>query len=104
MIIDVLKHPSKWNMFARECLRALDKLFDIEHFALLVDESTLEINKSNIPDYYKQCLLALQELNRKGLKSYQNEILWCNSRIKFKNNVLSFKHMSKVVLNMFLTY
>ena len=71
------------------------KSFDIQWFALLVDDSTEEINLSTIPVYYKECLLAFQELNRKGLIKLKNSILWCNSCIKFQGRVLSFNEWSK---------
>ena len=95
MVIDILKNPSKWNILAQKYLRSFDNLYDVNWFALIVDDSTEEINKSNIPDYYKQCLLAFQELNRKGRNNCLNDVIWCNSKIKFNNKVLSFRHWSK---------
>ena len=95
MIIDILKAPAKWNILARKYLCFLDNAYDVKWFALLVDDSTDEIHRSKIPDYYKQCLLAFQELNRKGRKDAGNGIIWCNSKIKFNNKVLSFRHWSK---------
>ena len=95
MVIDILQNPSKWNILAQKYLSTLDKHYDIKWFALLVDESTEEISKCDIPDFYKQCLIAFQELNRKGRQNVLNDIIWCNSKIKFKNKVLSFRHWSK---------
>ena len=92
MVIDVLKNPATWNILARKYLCVLDNVYIVKWFALLVDDSTGDICRSKIPEYYKQCLLAFQELNRKGRQDAGNDIIWCNSKIKFNNKVLSFKH------------
>ena len=99
MIIDILKTPANWNIIARKYICILDKAYNVKWFALLVNDSTDEIHRSKIPDYYKQCLLAFQELNRKGRQDAGNDIIWCNSKIKFNNKVLSFRHWSKNGIN-----
>ena len=95
MVIDIVQNPSKWNIISKKYLCVLDECFDIQRFALLVDDSSDEILQSNIPAYYKECLLAFQEMNRKGRQDIENSILWCNRKIKFQNKPLSFKHWSK---------
>ena len=84
-----------WNYIARNHILSFDKLFDIENFMLLTDSGTDIIKGSNIPSYYKECLLAFQEMNKKGMVSFSDPIIWCNSKFKFNNDSLSFKHWSK---------
>ena len=75
----------------------LDSLYDIQYFALKVDNADIDIKKCNIPLFYKECLLAYQELCRKG-KYYNNnedEIIWCNSRLKHNDMSFKLKHWSK---------
>ena len=95
MVIDIMSNESSWNVIARRHLSFLDHKFGIDSFALLVDNSTDLIDKSNIPAYYKSCILAFQELNRKGRIPLENSIIWCNEQIKFNNNVLAYAHWSK---------
>ena len=65
MVIDIMRDDLSWNSNARRYFSFLDNKFDIENFALLVDNSTELIDRSGIPNYYKNCILAFQELNRK---------------------------------------
>ena len=95
MVIDIMREDDSWGLIARRHFSFLDQKFDINYFALLVDNSKELIEKSSIPEYYKQCLLAFQELNRKGGISLENSIIWCNERIKFNNNVLIYPHWSR---------
>ena len=95
MIIDIVKTEGDWNILAKKYLCCLDQLYGIKYFALNVNDSTDAINNCSIPVYYKKCLLAFQELNRRGLRRSPNEILWCNDKIRFKGNVLKFMHWSK---------
>ena len=66
-------------------------------FALRANECSDLINKMEIPDFYKECILNLQELFRKGgiIPDHQDEILWGNNKLKFNNAPLTFKHWSK---------
>ena len=53
------------------------------------------INKSDIPIFYKECILAFQELKRiSGLRN-ENEIIWCNSRYTCNGKPLAYQHWSK---------
>ena len=74
MVIDIIRNPSKWNILARKYLGSLDKHYGIRWFALLVDECDEEISKCAIPLFYKQCLKAFQESNRKGRQNDSNFI------------------------------
>ena len=61
---------AKRNILAKRYLSCLDNVYDIKCFTLLVSDSSNAILKSNIPLYYKECVLAFQEMNRMGLKRY----------------------------------
>ena len=95
MVIDIMNDELSWNIIARRHFSFLDHKFDICNFALLVDNSTELIDRSDIPEYYKSCLLAFQELNRKGRIPLENSIIWCNELVKFNNNILAYAHWSK---------
>ena len=95
MIIDVMKCCAEWNILAKKYLCCLDNLYGIKHFALLVDDSSESVMKCKIPIFYKKCILAFQEMNRKGLKRCENGILWCNDKIRFEGNVLEYRHWSR---------
>ena len=90
MVIDIMNDELSWNIIARRHFSFLDRKFDICNFALLVDNSTELIDRSDIPEYYKSCLLAFQELNRKGRIPLENSIIWCNELVKFNNNTLTY--------------
>ena len=70
-------------------------MYDFKFFALHVTDSSTEIEKCNIPVYYKQMLFAIQELNRLALVKNRNEIIWCNDNIRFNKRVLEYRHWSK---------
>ena len=95
MVIDIMKNDAEWNILGKKHLCCLDKLYNIKYFALLVDGSYNSLDKCNIPLYYKECILAIQELNRKGLQKCENEIIWCNNNIRFQGKVLELNHWSK---------
>ena len=101
MVIDIMRDELSWNVIARRHFSFLDNKFDIENFALLVDNSTELIDRSGIPNYYKNCILAFQELNRKGRVPLKNGVIWCNEQVKFNNNVLAYSHWSKTGFRFF---
>ena len=95
MIINVMSSTQQWNILATKYLQCLDKVYDIENFALLVTDSSNDLERCKIPIYYKKCLFAFQELNRLALVKSDNCILWCNNEIRHKNKVFEFKHWSR---------
>ena len=95
MIINVMSCTEQWNILARKYLCCLDQLYDIKDFAMLVTNSTNELEKIQIPAFYRKCLFAFQELNGCALVSEQNNILWCNKDICIKGKVFEHKHWSR---------
>ena len=95
MVIDIMRQKSRWNLIARQHILSFDKMFDINCFMLLTDRGTDIIKSSSIPLYYKECLLAFQEMNSKSMIPFSNPIIWCNSQFEFNKRSLSFKHWSK---------
>ena len=99
MLIDVMKDESKWNIIARKYFKILDLEFGIENFALLADDSSSLIQLSEIPIYYKNCITAFHEICKLSRCLMPNELLWYNSRIKFKGKSLCFKNWVRSGLN-----
>ena len=80
------------NMEVPVCLsqkyfKILDSEFGIENFALLADDSSSLIQLSKIPIYYKNCIKAFHEMCKLSRCLLPNELLWYNSRIKFKGKI-----------------
>ena len=98
-VIRILKadNTENWGALATKYLECLDKELGIKMFALRANECSDLINKMEIPEFYKECILNLQELFRKGgiIPDNQDEILWGNNKLKFNNAPLTFKHWSK---------
>ena len=94
MLNNVIKCKDSWNLLSRKHLCFLDNDYgNMPWFAICVSDSTEEILNSNIPLFYKECLLAYQELCRKGRKlCVWDNLLWCNSKIKHNSKVLKYKH------------
>ena len=66
-LISIVKNKGSWNLLARKHLCFLDKVYgNIPWFALCADDTTDEIMGSDIPLFYKECLLAYQEMCRKA--------------------------------------
>ena len=95
MVVEILKSHSDWNLLAKKYMCCLDNSYGIEYFALLVTDSSNALEKCKIPVYYRKCILAIQELNRKGCKEFKNSIVWCNDKFRFNGKVLEHKHWSK---------
>ena len=96
MLLSVMKENDSWNLIARKYLGFLDKKYNMKWFALCIDDSTDEILNSNIPKFYKACLLSYQELCRKARRfGWFNSILWCNDRFRSNGETLKFFHWAK---------
>ena len=99
-VIRILKadNTENWGMLATtKYLGCLDKEFGIKMFVLRANECSHLINKMEIPWFYKECILNLQELIRKGgiILDNQDEIICGKNKLKFNNAPLTFKHWSK---------
>ena len=94
MLIGILKDKDAWCVLAQKYICVLDRSFGkMPWFSLCANNSSEEISKSNIPLFYKDCILAYQELCRKGRKlCVWDNLLWCNDKIKQNGKVLSYKH------------
>ena len=95
MLINIMSRNEEWNILARKYLCCLDHMYDIKNFALLVTNSINDINKCQIPMFYKKIIVAFQELNSKALVKSKNEIIWCNNDICDKGSVFELKHWSR---------
>ena len=97
MLINLLEHPGPWCTLALRHLQCLDDKYGIPYFALQSDNSEKEVNDTNIPQFYKECILAFQELSQKGKVIYalNIELLWCNSKVTLNGMSLKYKHWAK---------
>ena len=84
-----------WSILAKKYIKSFDRLYNIDWFVLRCTDSSRDVNNSNIPVFYKECILYFQELCRLSKCINQDQIIWCNSSLTFLNDVLSFKHWSK---------
>ena len=96
-VIRVLKNESEqhWSLIIENYFRCLDKQFGINLFSLKVTEATDLINKSNIPKFYKECLIYFQELIKISRINISEDILWCNHKFRFNSKPLSLPHWSR---------
>lgn len=99
MLINILKGDinETWCIMPLTYFKCLDTMYNVEYFALKVDDSEIDIKQTKIPVFYQECILAFQELCRKG-KSYdqnEDEIIWCNSKLKINGMSFRLKHWSK---------
>ena len=97
MIVNIMSCSEEWNILAKKYLCCLDQIYDIENFAMLITNSANDLEKCQIPLFYKKCLFAFQELNRYALvkNENENEILWCNNNISSKGKAFELKHWSR---------
>ena len=98
-ILRILKadQNENWTILPLQYIKCLDKKFNIDLFSLKATNTTSAINMTNIPQFYKECILDFQELNRKGRvrKNDGSEIIWGNDDILFQGEPLMFAHWSK---------
>ena len=99
-LIRVLKanEQENWSIIPMKFVKLFDHEFKINLFLLRVDNAEELINSSNIPQFYKECLLYFQEMSRMSrvVQKNQDEILWCNSLITFHGKPLCYRHWSDV--------
>ena len=84
-----------WSKLIESYMRCLDNHFDIEFFCLKVTDATDLVQSARIPAFYKECIIAFQELLRISKVSHDNEILWCNHQVSFFNKPIHFKSWAK---------
>ena len=104
LTIDIMKGPQKWNFIARKHLLSFDATFGTEAFIFISnychDFITELINSSSVPKFYKECMLAFLELNKKGrIENNKDIFLWKNKSIRFQRHSLYFSHWAEVGLN-----
>ena len=90
---DVTEQP--WIKLMENHLRCLDKRFSIPLFALKVTDSAELIRNTDIPKFYKECLIYFQELLGIARINLQEELIWCSNKHLFNNKPLCFPHWSK---------
>ena len=95
MLINILEGEGAWTILPMKYFCCLDDKYDVELFALHVTDSTNELEKCNIPVFYKKCLLDFQELGRLSLVNSRNDLIWCNSRYTFRGKVFEYRHWSR---------
>ena len=98
-VIRILKAKcnENWAILPMKYMECLDRDSGLKMFALRVNDSADYIKQNKIPLFYKECILSLQELYRAGeiIPENRNEIIWCNSKLQFKDSSLFFKHWSQ---------
>ena len=77
--------------------KCLHKDFGVDLFALKVSNSTDLINEKKIPLFYKECILGLQELYRKGevIADYKDQMIWCHNKFHLNDKPIVLKHWSQ---------
>ena len=85
MVINIMSCTQQWNILAKKYLCCLDDMYGIKNFALLVTNSRNDLEKCQIPAFYKKCLLAFQEINRLSLVkfAYYGAIMIFATKIMF---------------------
>jgi len=73
-------------------MKCMDNDLGREHSAIRVYDSTQVIKTKKIPVFYKECILAFQELSRVSRKRNSSDILWFNDLFKCNGMPLFFKH------------
>ena len=96
-VIRVLKDESEqhWSLLIENYFKCLDKKFGIDLFSLKITEATDLVNGSDIPKFYKECLIYFQELIKISRINISEELLWCNHRFRFNNKPISLSHWSR---------
>ena len=85
-----------WKVLPLKYIRCLDSKYSIDFFSLKTTDASEAIHREKIPFFYKECLLHFQELLRKGnVYENMNQIVWCNTNLRFLEKPLAFKHWSQ---------
>ena len=80
-----------WKILPRHYFRCIDRKYGLEFSAIKLNSVAIE--EANIPELYKQCLLAWQHLKSKekepiDRKGILNELIWGNRWIKSNGTTL----------------
>ena len=84
----------RWKVLPRKYFKCLDSLYGEENFALKVTSSEQELYTVEIPQYYRECIIAWQMFraicDQPETKSeIMNQYLWCNVNLKVNGKTLS---------------
>ena len=100
-VLNAINKPyEKWKFLARKCFSTFDVDYKLEYFMLKVTDSTLFIH-TNIPDFYKNCILQFQmylrsiKIDSNDRDEVLNEIIWHNHQIRFNGKPLNWRHWGK---------
>ena len=91
------KKNDHWVSMPMTYFKCLDHQFGLEYFALKSTNTTDAIPRQSIPQFYKECILNFQELNRTArlCKNDGSDIIWGNSKILFNEKPLMFSHWAR---------
>ena len=84
-----------WVQLMENHIRCLDQRFDVPLFALKVTDATELINTTNIPQFYKECLIYFEELLGIARVNLQEEFIWCSKKYCFNNKPICFPHWAR---------
>ena len=96
-IIRFLKENSEqpWAKLVENYLRCLDNQYGVKLFTLKATDSTDQIKKAKIPQFYKECILNFQEMCRIAITEKFEPLIWCNHNFKFNGKPLNIRHWAK---------
>ena len=94
----------RWKQLPRTYLSCLDEKYCQKYSALLLSDIEEEIKNADIPLFYKQCLLAWQEMRQMELEpdsveEILNQTIWCNKWLQTKGSPLRHKTWPKKGIN-----
>ena len=99
-VIKVLKGQTNdvWKILPMPYFKCLDKDLGADLFALRVCNSTDLINEKKILLFYKECILGLQALYRKGevIPDDEDQIIWCYKKFHLNGKPIVLKHCHEV--------
>ena len=92
-IVRYLKADEKehWVGISNKYMRCMDDELGMHLGSICVYDSSESLGAKNIPDFYKECIMAFQEFCRKARMRTVSDIIWFNDYLKFNGKPFIIK-------------
>ena len=84
-----------WTQLMENYIRCLDQRFAVSLFALKITDAEEVLRATDIPLFYKECLIYFAELLGIARVNLLEEFVWCSKKYRFNNKPINYSHWAR---------